>query len=492
MSKVRTRFAPSPTGYLHVGGARTALFNWLYAKHCGGEFILRIEDTDVARSTEASVTAILDGMKWLGLGWDEGPEVSGPSGPYFQSQRLDIYQDYTRELVGRGKAYPCFCTQEELAAQREEAQKNNISFKYSGKCRNLDRAEAKRRIEEGNPHVIRLRVPENESVVVEDLVHGDVTFNASELDDFILIRSDGMPTYNFTCVVDDALMEITHVLRGDDHLSNTPKQILIYRAFGTLPMPKFGHIPMILGSDRTRLSKRHGATSVMSYREDGYLPQAMVNYLARLGWAHGDQEIFTMQELVDLFTVEKISKTAAVFDVNKLQWLNAHYIKSVAPEELLDEVRYQWEMLGAIPDSAKVEKSWLAAVIKAHQERARTLKELAEHSRFYFKAPESYDPKGVEKNFKPTTAAMFKTLVERLSKLEPFNHGSIEPVYRTLAEELGLKAGEVIQPCRLAFTGATVSPGLFEVAELLGKEETINRLNAAAEWIEKNLGAPSP
>ncbi len=492
MSKVRTRFAPSPTGYLHVGGARTALFNWLYAKHCGGEFILRIEDTDVARSTEDSVTAILDGMKWLGLSWDEGPEAGGSKGPYFQSQRLNIYQDYARELVGRNRAYPCFCTQEELAAKREEAQKKNVPFKYDGKCRTMDRAEAKGLIQEGKPHVLRLVVPENEAIIVEDLVHGKVSFNSAELDDFILIRSDGMPTYNFSCVVDDALMEITHVLRGDDHLSNTPKQILIYKAFGTLPMPRFGHIPMILGSDKSRLSKRHGATSVMSYREEGYLPQAMVNYLARLGWAHGDQEIFALQELIDLFTVEKISKTAAVFDVNKLQWLNAHYIKSAAPLDLLDEVRYHWEMQGAIADSTRVEKSWLASIIKAHQERARTLKELAEFSHFYFKAPESYDAKGVEKNFKPATATMLKTLVERLSALPSFDQASIEPVYRTLAEELGLKAGEVIQPCRLAFTGTTVSPGLFEVAELLGKEETLKRLNAAAQWIEANLSTPSP
>jgi len=369
MEEVRVRFAPSPTGYLHVGGARTALYNWLFARHQGGIFILRIEDTDLERSTAESAGAILDAMEWLGMEWDEGP--------YRQAERMHLYREHAQRLLEEGKAYYCTCLPEELEERRRAALAAGQSLKYDGRCRASGHPEG----------ALRFRLPEAGITVVEDLIHGPVQFDNSGLDDFIIARSDGYPTYNFAAVVDDAAMGITHVIRGDDHLSNTPRQILLYQALG-YPLPEFAHIPMILGPDRTRLSKRHGATSISAYREMGYLPEAMVNYLVRLGWSHGDQEIFTLEEMIRYFSLEKVGKTPAIFDPQKLEWVNAHYIKTLASSYLVDQMRPFWIQTGIAKEELEAApQGWLGSIVDALRERARTLAELAQSSRYFFQDP---------------------------------------------------------------------------------------------------------
>ncbi|HEY9855491.1 MAG TPA: glutamate--tRNA ligase [Stenomitos sp.] len=476
--KIRVRFAPSPTGYLHVGGARTALFNWLLARHSGGTFVLRIEDTDLARSTEASVQAILDGMRWLGLSWDEGPDIGGPYAPYFQMQRLDTYKHYVDRLLNEGHAYHCFCSKEELDAMREEAQKKGEAFSYTGRCRNLLPEIAQRLREEGRQPVIRFKTPTEGETVVEDLIHGSVSFQNALLDDFVLVKADGVPTYNYAVVIDDATMEITHVLRGDDHLSNTPKQILIYQALG-LPMPQFGHIPMILGQDRARLSKRHGATSVMAYEEAGYLPEAMLNYLAKLGWACGDQEEFTVEELIEKFTVAGVNNTAAVFDQAKLDWLNGVWMRRLPTSTLVERLKPRWAARGWLTERHTDE--WLNALVELLKERARTLVELVDYSTFFFDVPIEYKPEAVEKFLVPENRAILEALRDRLPKAEPWDLATVEGVFRNLASELGVKAGAVIQPARVALTGSTASPGMFETATLMGPELVAKRLQGALE-----------
>jgi glutamyl-tRNA synthetase len=475
--KVRVRFAPSPTGYLHVGGARTALFNWLFARHTGGEFILRIEDTDQARSTEASVEAIFEGMTWLGLDWDEGPGKEGPHAPYFQTQRLDTYQRYADQLLASGRAYKCYLTAEELEIKRNEAAAAGEQPRYNRAwCTDEIRAE---RGAAGKPFVLRFKAPDTGTIVVEDLVKGTVSFEALQMvDDFVLVKNDGIPTYNYAVVIDDATMGITHVLRGDDHLSNTPKQIAVYEALG-LPVPKFGHIPMILGQDKTRLSKRHGATSVMQYDEDGYLSQAMVNYLVRLGWSHGDDELFTMQEMIDLFTVEGINKTASVFDNQKLEWVNAHYIKTIPTDELAKLARPFWEKAG-LPLDGKSD-AWLGAVANGLKERARTLVQLADGSRPFFPVPVEYDEAAVAKFLTPANKPMLEALRDRLVAVsaDGWTDAGLEALFKGLAEELGLKLGGLIQPTRVAVTGKTASPGMYEVLVLMGRDLSIERLNHA-------------
>lgn len=473
--KVRVRFAPSPTGYLHVGGARTALFNWLYARHTGGEFILRIEDTDQARSTEASVQAILDGMSWLGLDWDEGPGKEGPHAPYFQTQRLDSYWHYVNKLMEMGRAYKCYLTAEELETRRAEAAAAGAPPRYNRAwCTDELRAE---REAQGAPFVIRFKAPDSGTIVVEDLVKGTVSFDATEMvDDFVLMKADGIPTYNYAVVIDDATMGMTHVLRGDDHLSNTPKQIAVYQALG-LPVPKFGHIPMILGPDKTRLSKRHGATSVMQYYDDGYLSQALVNYLVRLGWSHGDQEIFTLQEMIDLFTVEGINKTASVFDNAKLEWLNAHYIKTIPTSELIALATPFLKKAGMDVESKSAQ--WLEKLANALKERSRTLVELASQAMTYDGGEIAYDPEAVAKFLTPANKPMLETLHQRLSALGEWTEASLEPAFKELASELGVKLGGLIQPTRVAVTGKTASPGMYDVLVLLGRELSLKRLQHA-------------
>ncbi len=469
--KVVTRFAPSPTGYLHIGGARTALFNWLYARHTGGTFILRIEDTDRARSTEASIQAILNAMTWLGLDWDKGP--------YYQTERMDLYRDAARKLVDTGWAYRCYCSPEELEEKRKQALKEGRKPKYDGTCRN------RTDFPEDKPYVLRFKCPEEGTVVVDDLVKGTVRFDVKELDDLIIMRSDGVPTYNFAVVVDDADMEITHIIRGDDHLNNTPRQILIYKALG-YPLPKFAHVPMILGQDHKRLSKRHGAVSVLAYRDEGYLPQALTNYLVRLGWSHGDQEIFSLEELVKLFTLEGIGKSAGIFNPEKLLWLNGHYIRAASEEDLAVALEPFLSAEGLAPP-----KDRLLMAIGTLKERSRTLKEMAAGMRFYFIDRIEYDPKAAKKFLKPAMIPYFSKLVECLEGLGTFNEAAVELCFKKIMEANQIKLGKIAQPVRVALTGKTVSPGIFEVMEVLGKEKTLSRLRDALRFLSEKKEAQS-
>ncbi len=483
-SQVRVRFAPSPTGYLHVGGARTALYNWLFARHEGGVFILRIEDTDAERSTEEAAAGIIEAMRWLGLHWDEGPEIGGPAGPYRQAERLDIYREYAQRLLDDHKAYYCVCTPEELEVRRKVALAAGRSPKYDGRCR-----ERRSRSPISSPGaaipgaggvVVRLRIREaGGGIEINDLVHGTIRFDAAELDDFIILRSDGMPTYNFAVVVDDVLMGITHVIRGDDHISNTPRQIKAYEALG-LPIPHFAHIPMILGSDRARLSKRHGAMGVMAYQEMGYLPEAMVNYLARLGWSHGDQEIFTEEELVRHFTLEKVGRTAAVFDPAKLEWLNGQHMKQTAPATLLRLLRPFWEAAGVSREELDGKgDAWLEEAIHLFQERARTLSELAASSRFIFEGKIERDRATVEKILTPDARARVGALVRDIEALPALTAPVLESLFREKAAALGLKLVDLAQPFRVALSGRTVSPPIFPIMALMGKAQVRRRVEEA-------------
>jgi glutamyl-tRNA synthetase len=465
LSEVRTRFAPSPTGYLHVGGARTALFNWLFAKHHGGKFILRIEDTDRERSKEEYLKDILEGLLWLGLKWDEGP--------YFQSQRMEIYREYAFRLLEEGKAYRCYCTPEELEQMRKKALQEGRKPKYDGRCR--EKKEPLNR-----PFAIRFKAPREGVTVVEDLLRGKVIFKNEELDDLIILRSDGTPTYNFSVVVDDVSMGITHVIRGDDHLNNTPKQLLLYEALGFAP-PKFAHVPLILGSDRTRLSKRHGATALNAYKEMGFLPEAMVNYLARLGWSFGDQEIFSLQELIEKFSLDNVSLSPAVFDMEKLLWLNSHYLRTLPSEEIANRLLPFLEKSGI---KTALDQT-LVEIVKTLQPRSRTLKEMAEQATFYFLRPSSYDEEGVKKFFTPQGIAFLEAFLKDLKDVEPFTPSTLEETFRKVSVSLGIKTREAGQAVRLALTGKTVSPGLFEIMQILGKDECLERIQRAVEWAKK-------
>ncbi|MFQ5657014.1 MAG: glutamate--tRNA ligase [Candidatus Methylomirabilales bacterium] len=475
--RVRVRFAPSPTGYLHVGGARTALYNWLFARHHGGAFILRIEDTDVDRSTEESAEAILESLQWLGLEWDERP--------YRQADRLSLYQEHAERLLKAGKAYRCVCTPGELEERRRGALAAGRTPRYDGRCRD-------RQPESGKPWALRLRVGNEGMTVVEDLIHGDVHFDNAELDDFILVRSDGLPTYNFAVVVDDALLDVTDVIRGDDHLSNTPKQIQLYRALD-YPLPRFAHIPMILGPDRTRLSKRHGATSVLAYRELGYLPEALVNYLVRLGWSHGDQEIFSREELIRYFDITRVGDTPAVFDQAKLDWLNAHYLREADPKRLADLLVPFWRQAGISAEEIEVRGAeWPGsgragtfgeAVVHTFRERAKTLSELALGSRYLFRGPVEHDTKAMETHLTPEILKNLGDLRDLLQNVRVFEATSLEKLYRDFVAERGMKLKDVAQPSRVALTGRSVSPPLFEVMELLGRDLCLERLGAALQKI---------
>lgn len=463
--EVRTRFAPSPTGYLHVGGARTAIFNWLFARHNKGKFILRIEDTDQERSTDESTNAILDSMRWLGMDWDEGP--------FFQAKRVDIYDEHVERLIKNGKAYYCTCTPEELEAKRQKALSEGKKPKYDGKCRgNTKRPDV--------PAAVRFLSPDEGYTVVEDTVKGRVVIENAELDDLIIRRSDGWPTYNFCVVVDDATMGMTHVIRGDDHLNNTPRQIQIYEALG-YQIPKFGHVPMILGSDKTRLSKRHGATSVMAYQEMGYLPEAMFNYLVRLGWSHGDQEIFSREELIEKFNLGNIGKSAGVFNPEKFLWLNAHYIKESDTQKLSGLVSPFLEAKGF--DLSKGPR--LKDVVSTLKERSKTILEMADFAEFYFREEIIYDEKASEKCLKPEMATVFESLLSRLQGINDaeFGHDWIEKAFNDLMAEKGMKLKDLAQPVRVALTGGTISPGIFEVMEVLGKDRTLKRLEKALNYV---------
>lgn len=465
MKEIRTRFAPSPTGYLHIGGARTALYNWLISNKNKGKFILRIEDTDKERSTKEAIDAILDGLSWLGLNWDEGP--------FYQTQRFDLYKKYLEKLVNSGNAYPCFCSPEELEEKRKKAMENGKKPKYDGKCRNLKNPDLSK------PHVFRLKVPETGKTLVKDLIKGDIEFDNTELDDLVLARTDGSPTYNFTVVVDDIEMGITDVIRGDDHLNNTPKQILMYQAFGK-ECPRFAHLPLILGQDKKRLSKRHGATSVQSYRDMGYLPEAMVNFLARIGWAHKDDEIFSVDELIQKFSIEGVGKAAGVFNEEKLLWTNQHYIKTAEAKRLLKELG-RWIKID--PEKTKSD-SWIK-VIDSLRERSKTLVEMASLSKFYFLDEVEFDEKAKTKFLNKNVLPHLKTLESKLEALKKFSEPTIKEIFEEIANKNNLKLGDIAQPVRVALTGGTVSPGIFETMEMIGKERVIKRLKDAIRFIEQ-------
>lgn len=468
--KTKTRFAPSPTGHLHIGGARTAIFNWLYSRKNKGYFYLRIEDTDKERSSEEMVQSIIDGLKWLGIDWDD--EI------YFQSHHISEHISACYELVKRGYAYFCYCTEEELEAKRKEAEENRVPYKYDRKCLYLSEQEKLKYEREERSRTIRFKVPEGETVFW-DVVHGEIRFKNSEIDDFIILRSDNTPVYNMAVVVDDHNMEITHVIRGDDHISNTPKQILIYQALGW-DIPVFAHVPLILGPDKKRLSKRHGATAVIEYRDKGFLPDAMFNYLCLLGWSPGDnREIMSLNELIEAFDITKIQRKSAIFDQAKLEWMNSEYIRKKENIELLKFVKPFVERYGYKFD----DETYLLKVISLMKDRVKTIEDFITFGRYFFEDPSNYDSEGIEKYWKFNTDELLIEFTERLTKIDDFTASILEMELRSFANEKGIKASELIHPIRLAITGMRVSPGLFDVMETLGKETTIRRIKTALERI---------
>jgi glutamyl-tRNA synthetase len=464
---VRTRFAPSPTGYLHLGGARTALFSYLFARRHGGRFVLRIEDTDLERSTAESVNAILEGMAWLGLEYDEGP--------FYQTERFGRYEEAIDELLAKGLAYRCDCPKERLEALRDRQMAARLKPRYDGFCR-------RRQVDPDQPHVVRFRNPDDGLVAVEDLIRGRMAFDNRELDDLIIRRTDGSPTYNLTVVVDDADMAITHVVRGDDHINNTPRQVNILRALGGQP-PNYAHVPMILGEDGTRLSKRHGAVSVIAYRDQGYLPEALLNYLVRLGWSHGDQEIFSVDEMVQLFEITEVNRAASSFNRDKLDWLNQHYIQHADPARISHLLRPQMGNLGIDPSAG----ADLTAVVRAQAARAKTLVELARISEFVYRDFEEYDEVAAKKHLRPVARGPLERLRAALDMLalEDWEPATLEHAVSGVAEELGLKLGKVAQPLRVAVVGRAASPGIDVTLQLVGKEATLRRIDRALEYIRQ-------
>jgi len=480
----RVRFAPSPTGYLHVGGARTALFNWLFARRQGGVFVLRIEDTDVERSSAEMVDGILEGLRWLGLDWDEGPLVGGPCAPYFQSERLDRHRAMAARLVKDGSAYYCYCTPEEIKRKRDAAEEGGAAWRYDRTCCALGADEIASREARRMPRAIRFRVPDGKTTF-DDLVHGPIAFDGANIEDFVVLRSDGHPTYHLSVVSDDVEMGITHVVRGDDHISNTPKQILLYRAVGAT-LPQFAHVPLILGPDKKRLSKRHGATSVMEYARLGYLPEAMVNFLSLLGWSPGgDKELFNRDELVAEFTLDGISGGDAVFNPEKLDWFNAQHIARLAPDDLAARLKPSFEAAGLWHDEFLAGRhAWFFAVLELLRPRARRLGDFVEVGRFFFTDGVQYDPAAVDTHLRAEgMAEHLAALDAAFSALLSFDVTSIEAALRASAAARGVKAAALIHAVRVALTGKTVSPGLFDVVFLLGRERTHERLAAARQLI---------
>ena len=461
---ITTRFAPSPTGYLHVGGARTALFSWLYARKHGGKFILRIEDTDLERSTQESVNAILEGMAWLGLDYDEGP--------YYQTHHFDRYKEVIQKLIDQGDAYYCYCSKDELEQLRTEQMANKEKPRYNGKCREL------KGLDEGREAVVRFKNPVDGVVTIDDLVKGNIVVANKELDDLIIARSDGSPTYNLTVVVDDMDMKVTHVIRGDDHINNTPRQMNILKALGAA-IPKYAHLPMILGSDGARLSKRHGAVSVMQFRDDGYLPEALLNYLVRLGWSHGDQEIFTLDEMVEYFELDDVNVSASTFNMEKLLWLNHQYIMNSDPVHVARHLSWHMGQLGIDP----AEGPDLVDVVKAQRERSKTLVEMAAASIYFYKEFDAYDEKAVKKNFTAGSDEVLAQLHSKLLAVTNWDGELLHQVIVDLAETLGLNLGKVAQPLRVAVCGSAVSPAIDVTLTLIGREKTLARLEKAINHI---------
>jgi len=463
---VITRFAPSPTGYLHVGGARTALFSWLYARKTKGQFVLRIEDTDIERSSEASVQAILDGMAWLGMNHDKGP--------IYQTERFDRYHEIIQMLLANGSAYRCYHSQSELDEMREEQRLLGNKPRYDGSCRDLSDYPLDK------PHVIRFKTPLEGSVVIDDLVRGKIEINNTELDDLIIARTDGTPTYNLTVVVDDMDMGITHVIRGDDHINNTPRQINILKSLGAT-IPKYAHVPMILGDDGKRLSKRHGAVGVMQYRDDGYLPQALLNYLVRLGWSHGDQEIFTVDEMIEYFSLEDLNRAPSAFNTEKLNWLNQHYMKSLPVEEVTAHLNWHFAAQGIVVEDSAV----LGTLIPLFAERCETLKQMSSQMRYMFEEFEEFDAKAAKKHLKVSSEEALTHLKQLFTKLDTWNADSIEAAIEQTMESLEIGMGKIGMPLRVAITGAGQSPAMNTLCQVLGKETCIKRIDKALEFIEQ-------
>ena len=464
MEQIITRFPPSPTGYLHVGGARTAIFNWLYARHMNGRFVLRIEDTDTQRSTQASVDAIFDALQWLNIDWDEGP--------YFQTQRFDIYKEYLKKLINSGHAYYCTCSPEQIDVMRQQAMASGEKPRYNGTCR-------EKGLKNTDNAVVRFKAPLSGTTVVEDVIKGNIVFQNNELDDFVICRSEGTPTYNFVVVVDDISMNINTIIRGDDHVMNTPKQLLLYRAL-QVPLPTFGHVPMVLGSDRSRLSKRHGAMSVTAYRDMGFLPDALVNYLVRLGWSHGDQEFFTRDELIRVFDLKNIGRSAGIFDPNKLLALNAEHIKATSPANLVAPLTPFFKDCGI----EIKEDDYSHNVIETLAPRCKTLEEMAQAALFFYLADINYEEKAARKFLNPAALAPLQLLTEKLGALASFTQENLEDVFKEVMDQTGLKLGKIAQPVRVALTGKTASPGIFEIIAILGPERVIPRLEKAIRYIE--------
>ena len=464
---VRTRFAPSPTGYLHIGGVRTALFNWLYARHCGGTFILRIEDTDRERSTEASVQAILDGMAWMGLDWDEGP--------IYQTARFDRYREVVNQMLDKEQAYRCYCSRETLDQVREAQRAEGIKPRYNRHCRDLQNPERP-----GIEPVIRFRNPLDGAVVFDDAIRGRVLISNDELDDLVIARPDGSPTYNFSVVVDDIDMSITHVIRGDDHVNNTPRQVNVFRALGA-ELPVFAHVPMIIGTDGQRLSKRHGAVSVLQYRDDGFLPEALLNYLVRLGWSYGDQEVFSVDEMVRAFDVGNVNRAASAFDLDKLKWLNQHYVKAASTGRLVSLFVECLDQRGIDitegPDPADV--------VEALRERAQTLQEMVDRSEYFYREFEDYDTGAAQKHLRPVAQSMLEDVRVRLEEMSDWTAEGIHQQVNATVAEAGSKLGKLAQPLRVAVSGTAATPPIDQTLLLVGRERTLGRINRALAFIDR-------
>ncbi len=479
--RARVRFAPSPTGYLHVGGARTALFNWLFAKHVGGDFLLRIEDTDQTRYDAKALVDLIADLKWLGLQWDEGPEVGGPHAPYFQSQRLPLYQEHAKKLIDSGHAYPCFCTTERLDELRETQKRNNLPTSYDRLCRNIPAETAKQRVAAGEKHTVRLKVPFHGDTVFKDFLRGTITYQNRILDDLVLLKTDLFPTYHLANVVDDHFMQITHVLRGDEWIPSTPRHVLIYQAFGWEP-PTFVHLPVILGPDGGKLSKRKGAASVGDYKGLGYLPETLVNFLALLGWnPGGDEEFMERARLIEMFTLEKINPKSAVFDEKKLEWLNGQYFLKRDVDFFLPIVKAEWAKAGVDPNAWPEE--YFRAAIGLLKDRSKRIPDFVAYGLYFFKEPEAYEEKAAKKQFGPGSDALLDTLRSGIAGQPEFSTASLESLYKELAEKLGKKGGDLIHPTRLAVSGLPFGPGLFELMAALGKDTVLRRMQAAAEAI---------
>ena len=463
--KIKTRFAPSPTGYLHVGGARTALYSWLFARNHGGEFVLRIEDTDLERSTPEAIEAIMDGMNWLNLEWDEGP--------YFQTKRFDRYNAVIDDMIVAGTAYKCYCSKERLDALREEQMANGDKPRYDGRCRHSNEHHA-----DDEPCVVRFANPQEGSVIFDDQIRGPIEFSNQELDDLIIRRTDGSPTYNFCVVVDDWDMEISHVIRGEDHINNTPRQINILKALNA-PVPVYAHVSMINGDDGKKLSKRHGAVSVMQYRDDGFLPEALLNYLVRLGWSSGDQEIFSREEMIKLFSLDAVSKSASAFNTEKLLWLNHHYINTMPAEYVATYL--QWHIEQANIDTRTGPE--LADLVKLLGERCKTLKEIAESCRYFYEDFEEFDADAAKKHLRPVARQPLEVVRDKLAALADWTAENVHHAIQASADELEVGMGKVGMPLRVAVTGAGQSPGLDVTVHAIGKTHSVARINKALDFI---------